>query len=146
MRVTYFTAKKDEANTSVVVWSGTTPAGATPTLIRIGLWTANDAGALLALVAATPNDTALLSVANTEYTKAFSGGAAARVRGQRYGFGVLVVTGATAPQLSGAVFGAQGAIMGRAPMACGTLSGLTDLPATGSPAAGLNRPYGVLLP
>lgn len=139
LRLTYFTAKNDEALTSVDMWTGGTAAGATPTLIRVGLWTANAAGQLLALVASTANDTSLLAATNTQYTKAWS--AYTKIRGTRYACGLLVVTGATAPTMTGATFGGQSSILGLSPMLCGTLGGQSDLPSSGSPSAGLNRPY-----
>lgn len=148
LRLSYFTAKKDETITQVLICAGTTPAGATPSLVRVGVWTADAAGALLLQVGATPNDTTLLATTITEYTKSFSS-SFATVRGTRYACGLLVVTAATAPQVIGTTFGSVNSIMGRSPMRGSSAGSQADLPSTlasGSVGASVNRPYFILLP
>lgn len=148
LRLCYFTARKTEAITQVRLWSGGVAAGATPTVIRVGWWTADAAGALLALVAATAHDATLLAGLNTAYTKSFAA-SGAKVRGTRYACGLLVVTGATVPQVTGSTAGAQGGIMGAAPARCMSIAGQSDLPpsvAAGSLTASVSRPYFILMP
>jgi hypothetical protein len=147
LRLTYFTAKKTETITQVRVITGTTAAvGAT--LIRIGVWTADAAGALLAQVAATPNDTALLAATNTAYTKAFSA-SFMKQTGQRYACGLLAVTAVTAPTMTGHATGIQAGEAGLSPKISGLIAAQADLPATaaaGGVAGSATRPYFVLLP
>jgi hypothetical protein len=147
LRLTYFTARRSETITQAKVRTGATAAGATPTIIRIGLWTTDATGALLALVASTPNDTTLLAATATAYTKAFSA-SYAKVLGQRYALGLLVVTAAAAPQLLGRIE-LDAAEAGVAPRLCGAVAGQTDLPATvaaGSVTDSVNNIYAVVLP
>lgn len=148
LRLTYFTARKTESISQVRVMNGATAAGATPSLIRIGIWTADNAGALLSQVAATPNDTALLSVTFTDYTKALSA-AFAKQAGQRYAVGLLVVTAAAAPQVCGGLLNMSTAESGQSPRLSGTIGSSADLPATaaaGGVANNNNRVYFALLP
>lgn len=129
LRLTHFTARKTETTSNVRVASGGTAAGATPTLCRIGLYTiaANGDGTLVANVA---SDTALFATANTMYTKAWAT-PYAKLAGQRYALGVLVVTAAAAPTLAGNSLGAGlSAEAALAPRLSGALAGQTDLPST----------------
>lgn len=146
LRLRYFTAKKTETITQVRVNGGPTAAAATPTLVRIGIWTADLAGALITQVGATPNDTALFATANTEYTKSLSA-SWDKVAGQRYATGLLVVTGVAAPNVWGNL--GPNTPSGRSPKVGGLVSGQADLPASvlsGSVAAGGNMPFIEMLP
>src|SRR5690348_10707358 len=67
----YFQAAITKQITSLVISSSSTAAGATPTLVRFGLWTVAANGDLT-LVASTANDTTLLASTFTAYTKALS--------------------------------------------------------------------------
>lgn len=130
LRVAYFTQPTTVVVNTVVWVQGSTAAGATPTLIRFGLWTADTAGALLALVASTANDTTLLAgSSNAEGTKALSA-SYTMVAGQRYGLGLLVVTGATAPAILGGLAGNNNTTAARVPRLAGVVIGRTDLPAS----------------
>lgn len=148
LRISYFTARKTETKVSVRMESGAVAAAATPTLVRVGVWTADDAGALLSQVAATPNDTALLAAATTSYTKAFSA-SYAQVAGTRYAVGLLVVTGATVPQMPGYSGVLLAASYGTSPRQSGFISAQADLPATAAAGGITNstaRLYFELLP
>lgn len=150
LRLAYFTALKTEAISQVRVITLGTAAGATPTVVRVGIWTTDGTGALLALVGSTPNDTALLASTNTAYTKALSA-PFTKQAGQRYAAGLLVVTAAAAPTVGGL---AQGGLIGSetttvAPAVSALVGSQSDLPATvaaGGLTATTNRPYIVLLP
>lgn len=147
LRLSYFTARKTETITQVRVISGGTAAGATPTLVRIGLWTVAADGALT-LVASIANDTALYAATNTPYTRALSA-SYGKVAGQRYAAGSLVVTGATAPSLIGGIVNFNATEAGIAPRIGAALTGQTDLPASiaaGSLVDSAQLPYIVLLP
>lgn len=145
LRLGYFTARKTETVNNLRASVGSTAAGATPTLIRYGLYTVATNGDIT-LVASTPNDTALLAAPNTGYSKAVST-PYAKVAGLLYAFGVLVVTAATAPALASVVLPVGE--MAVAPRLAGTVTGQADLPASvlsasiAATSAGL---YGVALP
>lgn len=149
LRLSFFTAQKSETTTQVRILSGTTAAGATPTLVRIGLYTVDSTGAGT-LVASTANDTTLLAAASTAYPKAWSS-PYVKVAGQRYALGIIVVTAFTAPTLGGMAYGvaAETAV---APRTAGFLLGLSDLPASFLESALVSagptgqRPYAVVLP
>jgi hypothetical protein len=147
IRLTYFTARKSEVTTQVRMYSGSTAAGATPTLCRIGLWLAASDGSCSALVASTANDTSLFAATNTAYTRSWSA-SYTKIAGQRYAVGALVVTAATAPTLSGQagfIFGESSAD----PVIAGVATSQADLPAsmtTSVAGSGGGRPYVVILP
>lgn len=101
LTLAYLVARKSETWTQIRAVTGGTGAGATPTLIRYGLYTVAANGDLT-LVASTPNDTTMLPSTFTSYAKALSVNYAVTA-GVRYAIGVLVVTGATAPTLIGGV-------------------------------------------
>lgn len=101
LRLVFFTAAKTETITQLRVVVGSTPAAATPTLIRFGVYSVAASGDI-ALLASTPNDTTLLTVAQTSYSKALSA-PWVKVAGTRYAIGGLVVTAAAAPNLYGIV-------------------------------------------
>jgi hypothetical protein len=111
-----------------------TAAGATPSLIRFGLYTV--AGTTATLAASTPNDTALLTPINTLSGKALSVPLNV-VRGQSLYLAALVVTAAAAPVLS-ARFGAgapcinaiQDALFGSGVRQAGTIAAQANLPAS----------------
>jgi hypothetical protein len=150
LRLAYFTAKKSETITQVKLATSSTAAAATPTLIRVGIYTVAANGDLT-LVASTPSDTTLLAAASTAYAKALSA-ALAKVDGQRYAVGVLVVTGAAAPTIQGASGGdayAQSGSLGNGQRISGLVAGQADLPSTITAATVTNSastPYVELLP
>jgi hypothetical protein len=150
LRLTFFTARKSETVTQVRMITSTTAAAATPSLCRIGLYSVDGYGNGV-LVAATPSDTTLFAAATTAYTKSFTS-AYAKVAGQRYALGALVVSGTTMPTMAG--IGADISPGGRtemslAPRLSGSLSSQADLPASFTDA-GLTASqvmcYGAVLP
>lgn len=148
LRLSYFTSRKTETVTQALVES-VGAAGATPTLIRYGLYTVAGNGDLT-LVASTPNDTSLLSGANNNYTKSFSA-SYGLVTGTRYAFGLLVVTAAAAPTVLGNNGGGNTTTghLTRAPRLAAALTGQTDLPSSATSAsltATANRIYGEIMP
>lgn len=132
LRLTFFDARASMSTANVRVYSGGTAAGATPTLVRFGLYSvaANGAGTL---VASTPNDTTLLAAQATAYTKAWSA-PVELVAGQRYAFAHLVVTAAAAPTLVGNVLG-DANMAAVTPRLAGLLTAQSDLPASFTNAA-----------
>jgi hypothetical protein len=144
--LSYGVFRKSETTTQIRLTTGTTAAGATPTLCRIGLYSiaTNGAGTL---VAATANDTALFAGAQTTYTRSWTA-SYAKVAGQRFALAVLVTTAATAPQLCGAAI-VRGTEPGIAPRLAGYIATQTDLPASfvdASVTTTSSRVYGAILP
>lgn len=118
--------------------ANTVAAGATPTLIRGGLYSVDGSGNLT-LVASSPNDTTLLAGTNAKFGKAFSA-PIAMTAGQQYAFGFLFITAAAVPTMLGFA-GATGVThwpYDGPPKLTGTVTGQSDLPASissGSAAA-----------
>lgn len=127
MRLTYFTAVRDEVVTRIEISTGSTAAAATPTICRMGLYTVASNGDLT-LVASTPNDTTLFAAATTVYSKALSASYTLQ-KGQRYAFGILVVTAVATPTFYG---NGQipAAIAAYNPRISGVVAGQADLPAS----------------
>jgi hypothetical protein len=145
--LTYFTARKDEAETKVRSYSTGTAAAATPTLVRIGLYQAESNGDLT-LVASTANDTTLYAAANTAYEKALQAGYSL-VKGRRYALGFLVVSGVAVPTLAAAPANTALDETAKTPRLSGVLTGQTDLPTTITAASigtTAQRIYGALIP
>ncbi len=143
LRLVYFTATRSETIAFLAAGTGTTAAGATPTLIRYGLWTASADGSLTALVASTPSDTTLLASTGTWYPKATSA-PYDKVAGQRYALGILVVSGATMPLIGGFSQSGVGHTFGSSPVVASSMTGQADLPSTASPGSmsfSINAPY-----
>jgi hypothetical protein len=146
MRLCYFTARKTESVTQVRIPPGAVAAAATPTLIRVGVFSVAANGDLT-LIASTPNDTTLLASTATASTKALSA-TWSKVAGTRYAVGLLVVSSATMPQINGATSFAS-TEQAIAPRMSGLVTGLSDLPSTVATASVANssaRPYFALLP
>lgn len=133
MRVTYFKARSTETITKLLMGSSSTAAAATPTLVRMGIYSVASDWALTALLASTANDTALFSTINTEYLKSLSG-SWSKVADTWYALGLLVVSGAAVPTIVGnsiASASIAGGTNGR-PRLGGLQTGLSDLPASAS--------------
>lgn len=126
LRLAYFTAPRAEVWTQVGWVGGTVAAGATPTLVRWGLYLVAANGDLT-LVASTPNDTALFAVASAAGSKSFSVPYAA-VAGQRYAIGVLVVSAAAIPSIQGVSLNQATVQASLAPRITGVIPAQADLP------------------
>lgn len=99
LRLTAFTgAKNFTASKLRLICAGA--AGATPTLVRAGIYSIDPETEDMTLVASIANDTALFNVANTEYERNLTAPVDI-VQGVRYAVGLLCVTGATAPNMVG---------------------------------------------
>lgn len=152
LRLTFFTAQKSEAITQVRVLSGTTAAGATPTLVRMGIYDVAANGDI-SLNVATANDTSLLATLSTAYTKAFSS-TWNKVAGQRYAFALLVVSGATMPTMvgyspGGSLSTAINSEYGMAPRMSANVAAQADLPnsvVAGSLAVASHMMYAAFIP
>lgn len=146
LRLAFFTARKTETITSLRMFTTATPAGATPTLVRLGVYSVDGAGNLN-LVASTVNDTSLFAAASTTYTKALSA-FWNKIAGQRYAIAALVVTAATAPTVGG-IIGGSASEYGLAPRLCSAITAVSDLPASivaASLADTIYMPYIAMVP
>ena len=131
LRFVYFVAQRTETINNLTVYSGSTAAGATPTLVRYGVYTVDGSGNLT-LAHSIANDTAIFASTNTGYTRALTS-SWSKVKGTRYAIGVLVVTAAAAPTLTGQSVAALANIMGGSANKLRRTSALTsqtDLPAS----------------
>ena len=127
VRLGYFTAQKTETVTQMAIHTGTTAAGATPSLIKYAVYSVGgDGKALTARLAVTNSNTALLAAASQQYAQSFAGGNAELVEGQRYALAVLLKSAAVAPTLAG-VLGASSALISAPPRLAGTITSQTDL-------------------
>lgn len=148
---TMFTARKTETVSQITAYSGPTAAGATPTLVKLGLFTVAANGVDVTLIGVTASDTSLFASANTAYTRSFASAATASiVAGQRYAIGILVVTGAALPTYPGLTPSSIGnTIAFEAPVMCGLLGSQSDMPAlnaTVTLTAGSTPIYAEVLP
>jgi hypothetical protein len=105
LRLVFFTQQKTGTYSSLKFFSGSTAAGATPTTIRIGIYSV-DASDNITLIASTANDTALLASTTTVYTENLTA-SVSLTAGGRYAVGLLVITAATAPTLYGHAMGSS---------------------------------------
>lgn len=145
IRLTFFTARKSFTSTAVLMFCGSTPAGATPSLVRIGVWSIE--GTTCTLRGSTANDTTLFSVGSATYQRDWQTPFTFE-EGRRYVGGACVITAATAPTLGGVATLYSVAQSADAQVA-GILSNQSDLPASfalGDVAAGQQRPYMAVLP
>lgn len=133
MRVTYFTAPYSMLSRGAEFGTGTTAAGATPSLIRYGLYSVDASSQGLTLIASTTSDLTLLAAINTRYPKNWDT-PAQLVAGQRYAVSILVVTAAAVPNFPSTT-ALVGVLHTLLPITGATVAGQADLPATVTSAA-----------
>lgn len=107
-------------------------AGATPTLIRAGVWEWNDDTDSGTLVASSANDTSKFSAGQSVNTFTLSSPWNKR-KGIKYAIGVLVVSGFAMPSQVGIVRGFTGAVgdmLNSGQRLAGIMGGNADLPTT----------------
>jgi hypothetical protein len=125
-------ATKTETITRITLTTGTTAAGATPTLSRMGIYSVNESTLECTLVGSCANDTTLFVATGTSYTRNLSA-SYTKTAGVLYGYGVLVVTTAALPSFIGVMhanINGVGNIIGQIPPISGALTSQSDLPAT----------------
>lgn len=127
--VSAFRSPKTFICNKMYIVTGTVAAGATPTLVRFGLYSFDPVAGTGPLVASTPNDTSLLNATDTYFEKAVSSPYMLR-KGNWYAASILVVTAAAAPNII-ASLGTTGVRRHhfRPPILSQLTSGHTDLPA-----------------
>lgn len=133
LRLTYFTAPRSFTCTRIQLLGGATAAGATPSLVRAGIYEVSPTTGNLTLVASIANDTTIFAAANTEYTRNLSV-AYNVLAGKRLALGMLVVTAAAAPTITGSPAPATAIqnVLGwkNLPAIAGQLAAQADLPAS----------------
>lgn len=148
LRLSYFTAQKTETITTLRVTTGGTGAGATPTLVRLGVYSVDPSTGDLTLIASTANDTTLLATPAGSNSKALSA-SWAKVAGLRYAVGLLVVTGATAPTIAANASALASTEIASAPKLACAVASQADLPASlasASQTASSSAPYVAMIP
>lgn len=135
LMLTGFSTLTSQPFTQMSMHTGSTAAGATPTVCRFGIYTVSDDLASGTLVAAIANDTALFAAANTMYTRSLDTGGGLPesytcVPGVRYALGLVVVSAAAMPNFVCAGLGTMSAVHGLSPALAAHKSGQTGLPAS----------------
>ena len=131
LRLVGMLCKRTEPISNIAFSTGTTAAGATPTLVRYGLWERSPLRESYSLVASTVSDLTLLVAANTRYPKATSA-PYTKQQGQEYLVGCLVVSAAAMPtfqQYSTAIYTGFAAQLLLPPVRTAQLAAQADLPA-----------------
>lgn len=146
MRGVMFTARRTESISQVRTFVGST-AQVGATLARIGVWTVDASDNLTALVASTPNDTAMWSTPSVAATKSFSA-SWTKERGQRYCVALLIDGASQAPAIID-YGGPSAALLAVVPRRGLLLGSQTSLPSTVSVGSITNStavPYVELIP
>jgi hypothetical protein len=125
MRLGFFTATKTQTIKHLRV-NCVGAAGATPSVIELAAY-AVAAGGELTLISKTANNTALLKTAGEAYEQELET-SWAKVAGERYALGLIVVTSQTAPTIGGNSSSLNSSELGLAPRMCAAQSGLTEPP------------------
>jgi hypothetical protein len=126
LQLTYWTAARTETINNIGTISGGTAAGATPTYCAMGCYSVASNGNLT-LMGACANDTTLFAATFTEYIRAVTT-PFQKIQGQRYAFGILVVSAFTMPTIEG-----YNGTIGKAaspPILCQALITQSTLPAS----------------
>lgn len=95
-----FTARKTELINNLHLLTGSVAAGATPTLVRTGVYEWDDDLDQGTLIHSSVNNTSLFSATFTEYAIPLST-AWNKVKGRRYGLALIIVTAAALPNFQG---------------------------------------------
>lgn len=132
VHLTYFTPKRPTPISRMLLLTGGTAAGATPTLCRAGYYEVTDpASGDLELACAIANDTSLFAATFTEYLRNLSAGGGLPTSytflpGRRYASALLVVSAAAIPGFYGNSAGTVP--WTRSPRICGAFDTQPDLP------------------
>jgi hypothetical protein len=125
-------AKRTRVSTSCAIPSGNTAAGATPSLVRFGLYKRDPDALGYTLVASTANDTTIFAAATTVYTRNWTTPVTV-IQGEEYLVGFVLVTAAAVPTMlcpGGLANPSAGMIPGTlAPVRWASVAA-TDLPAS----------------
>lgn len=129
--LTYRRAIKTETITKLSM-ACATAAGATPSLVKFGVYSVNENTGDLTLVASTANDTTIFSTANTGFEVALTS-SFQKTAGTLYAYAVILVSGQTLPTIIGHAHVASAgvnAVLALPPRITGLVASQTDLPST----------------
>lgn len=127
--LSYFKAPYSFTSANVAFYSGSTAAGATPTLVEYALFTVASNGDLTR-VALTTSDTAIFAGANSRYPKAWQS-SVPLVAGTLYATGLLLTTAAALPTvMSAPAVGVTPGALGFGPRLCGRIVGQAAIAAS----------------
>jgi hypothetical protein len=146
VRFAYFTASASQTITKISLSSSNTAAGATPSLVRYGIYSVDSSGNLTQL-SQTANVTSVFAAPQNSYPLALAA-SVALTQGQLYAIAAIVVTAAAAPTVAG-VLCATGVDNAFAPRLCGVLTAQSDLAASytaGQVALSQSFAYAAALP
>lgn len=129
IRFTCFTSPYSITISKMAMTTGSTAAGATPTLCRYGLWSIDLTTGAATLVASTANDTTMFNGTAQRNERPFTT-PYALVAGLRYAYAPIIVTGAALPTFVGQSINGAVDQAARLPRATGQLAGQADLPAS----------------
>lgn len=131
LRCNGFRCKRTGVVNSVVIFSGGTAAGATPTLVKVGAYH-KEADGSYTLVGSSVNTTSLFSVTNNTYVVNFTA-PWYKIKGEDYLIGILIVTAAALPTIQGPFttsLNVSNSYYFPDPLKIGSLLGQSDLPNT----------------
>lgn len=146
VRFAYFTARQTQTITQLRFSTSNTAAGATPTLVKFGLYSVDVSGNLTQ-IGVTASDTTIFAGAQTDYTKTMTASASV-TEGSQYALAAIVVTAAAAPTIAGVLASTPGSTA-LSPRLCASITGQSDLAASytaGSLSGTQSIPYAVALP
>jgi hypothetical protein len=131
MLLTYRKATKTETITKLSMSCGTA-AGATPTLVKMGVYSVDNTTGDLTLVASTASDTSVFSAANTSYEVTLAS-PWSKTAGTTYAYALLITTANTLPTVAGHSHTSSTAInsiLALSPRISGAVAAQTDLPSS----------------
>ena len=146
----YFRVPAAFTAANIKMYSGSTAAGATPTLVKFGLYSVAANGDLTR-IAQTASDTAIFASGSTAYTRALAA-SVALAPGTTYASALLITTGAALPTVlsaSAVTLGSTGAALAVAPRLSSSFAAQTDLAdtvAAGSLANATQRYFAEITP
>ena len=147
LRLTYFVAPRSETISQLAIIVGTVPAGATPTLAQIAVFSVAVNGDLTR-VGVTANDTTMFAVASTRVARPLTASYNA-VGGTAYAFGPLIVTAAAMPSFLGVSLNQNTAQAFASPRISAQIAGQATMPLSilnASLAASNALMFGEILP
>ena len=141
----YWTAVRTETCNTIIGVTAGTAAAATPTYCAMGIYSVAANGDL-ALLAQCANDTTLFASTFTTYSRALTS-TLSKVRGVRYAFAYLVVSGSAMPAMNG--YNGSVVMPSVAPLLAGSITGQSVLPSTvghASVVSSSNMNFGAVTP
>lgn len=138
LMLSYFRPPRAFTAANIAFYSTATAAGATPTLVKFGLFSVAANGDLT-LIGVTASDTAIFSAANTRYSRALLT-PVALTAGVTYASAMLLTTAAALPTLlSPNALSPTASALSQTPRLSGSIAGQTDISASYASASVANN-------